>query len=195
MAARSTLTVVSGNTITSAWGNSVRDHVVTYTGSNDVTTEGQLAVNTTNDDVVIHNGSAAEIIGHYGGWYTSWTPTCTQGFAVALTVNRARWLRIFGRTIVFQANGSFAGNGSTNNTITFSLPVTAASSGYTIPGSGLIYDGSNNRPGSPYLASTTTVGLLPQEAPSTALLGASVMTAAVIAGNLWSISGVYEAAS
>lgn len=196
MAARTTLTVVSGNTITSAWGNAVRDHVVTYTGSNDVATEGQLAVNTTNDDIVIYNGSAAEIIGHYGAWYTSWTPTCTQGFAVALTVTRARWLRSFGRTIKFQANGSYAGNGSAGNAIAFSLPVTAAASGFSFTGSCNIYDVSatSNYEGAPYMATTTTISILPGGAAAT-VLGAAVMTAAVVPGDLWSISGEYEAAS
>jgi hypothetical protein len=197
MAARSTLTVTSGTTITSAWGNLVRDHSVSATTSNDVASEGQLGCNTSTDDFLIHNGSAAVIMGNYGGWYsTGWTLTCTQSFNVALSVTRQRWKRN-GREIIFQANGSFTGNGSNGFEIVFSLPVTAAHSGTVIPGSCLIYDASapGNEPGFPYLNSTTTIGILPARGLSTALLGASVMTTAVVSGDLWQISGVYEAAA
>lgn len=52
MAARSTLTVVSGTTITSAWGNSVRDHAVPFTTSDDVSSNGQVAFNTANQRLI-----------------------------------------------------------------------------------------------------------------------------------------------
>lgn len=56
MAARSTLTVVSGTTITSAWGNGVRDHAVPFTTSDDVSSNGQLAVNTSSSRLVTRLG-------------------------------------------------------------------------------------------------------------------------------------------
>ena len=59
MAARSTLTVVSGTTITSAWGNAIRDHAVPSTTADDVAAEGQIGVNTTTDRLMIHDGTAA----------------------------------------------------------------------------------------------------------------------------------------
>lgn len=57
MGARNTLTVVSGTTITSAWGLGVRDHVVPFTTSDDVSSNGQIAVNT----------STARLVGRLGG--------------------------------------------------------------------------------------------------------------------------------
>lgn len=66
MPARSSLTRTAFSTITSAWANSLRDHVVPYSGSDDVSTEGQLSVNTTSDRVMVHNGSGARRLIHYG---------------------------------------------------------------------------------------------------------------------------------
>jgi hypothetical protein len=65
MAARSTLTVTSGSTIASSWGNSVRDHVVPRTTTDDVSAEGQLAANTSTDRIVVHDGTAARRLIHY----------------------------------------------------------------------------------------------------------------------------------
>jgi hypothetical protein len=99
MAARSTLTVTSGTTITSAWGNSVRDHVVPFTGSNDVASEGQLAVNTTADKLVVWNGSAVVELASYGSWGT-FTSTVTQaGGPGVATADECEWTRT-GRHVV-----------------------------------------------------------------------------------------------
>jgi hypothetical protein len=65
MAARSAMTVTTATTITSTWGNNVRDHIVPKTTSDDVSSEGQLAVNTTSDRIMAHDGSSAVRIGHY----------------------------------------------------------------------------------------------------------------------------------
>lgn len=65
MSSRSSLTVVSGTTITSAWGNGMRDHIIPKTTSDDVSSEGQLAANTSTDRIVVHNGSGAVRFGHY----------------------------------------------------------------------------------------------------------------------------------
>jgi hypothetical protein len=113
MAARSTLTVTSGTTITSAWGNSVRDHVVPYTGSNDVATEGQLAVNTTADKLVVWNGSAAVELGTYSfSGLSTWTCTAfTQspsGGSVSMT--NARFMRV-GPLVVATGFGSLTTGG------------------------------------------------------------------------------------
>ncbi len=59
MAGRGTLTVVSGSTITSAWGNAVRDHVLSYASTNDVSITGQVSFNTSTERLVYWNGSAA----------------------------------------------------------------------------------------------------------------------------------------
>lgn len=57
MSARATLTVTSGSTVTSAWGNAMRDHVVGATTADDVSLNGQMAVNTSNDRVVARLGA------------------------------------------------------------------------------------------------------------------------------------------
>ena len=66
MSTRSSLTVVSGTTITSAWGNGIRDHIVPKTTSDDVSSEGQLCVNTSADTLVTHNGTGAVAIAIFG---------------------------------------------------------------------------------------------------------------------------------
>jgi hypothetical protein len=89
MAARSTLTVTSGTTITSAWGNSVRNHLVPYTTSNDVSSEGQLAVNTSTKQLVAYNGSSAVRLGHYTSAGRTWVSATDSGvgsIATATTV-------------------------------------------------------------------------------------------------------------
>jgi hypothetical protein len=127
MAARSTLTVTSGTTITSAWGNSVRDHAVPYTTSNDVTTEGMLAVNTSTDQLVIHNGSAAVQFGTYGT-PTTWTGTPTQtGYAGTWSSTDCFYTR-FGRLIVGVGQiDILTGTGTAGNGISLAtnLPVPA----------------------------------------------------------------------
>ena len=65
MSSRTSLTVVSGTTITSAWGNGIRDHVVPKTTSDDVSSEGQLAANTSTDRIMVHNGTSAARLMHY----------------------------------------------------------------------------------------------------------------------------------
>lgn len=65
MSSRSSLTVTSGTTITSAWGNGIRDHVVPKTTSDDVSSEGQLAANTSTDRIMVHNGTSAARLMHY----------------------------------------------------------------------------------------------------------------------------------
>lgn len=82
MAARSTFTRTSGSVITSAWANSLRDHLPTITTSNDVSSEGQLAVNTSSDAVVIHDGSGVVELARYGA-LSAITLSTQQSFGVA----------------------------------------------------------------------------------------------------------------
>lgn len=128
MAARSTLTVTSGTTITSAWGNAVRDHAVPYTTSNDATAEGQLAVNTSTDRLIVYNGSAAVELGRYGDWST-WTATGDQGGSVAGTASNCVFTRS-GRLIVATGRFAFTAVGTASNTISIgtNLPLPAATS-------------------------------------------------------------------
>lgn len=180
MAARSTLTVTSGTTITSAWGNSVRDHVVTRTTTDDVASEGQLVVNTSSDALVVHNGTGSVAVAHYGLGST-WTPAIVQSFAVATTVNYARyWIK--GRRCKCEFQLTCTSSGATSNAIVISgIPVTANSSVGAI-GHGYLYDASvpNTFPFIVTLGSTTTIKLSSTSANAADLsLGVTSFTAAL----------------
>lgn len=112
MAARSTLTVTSGTTITSSWGNTVRDHLVPYTTTDDVgTTEGRMAVNTSTDQLVVYTGSTVRELVRYGAW-SSFTLSPVQTFALSSTNTDVGTARL-GRTVVAHAHLSFTSSGST----------------------------------------------------------------------------------
>lgn len=115
MAARSTLTVTSGTTITSSWGNSVRDHVVSRTTSNDVAAAGQIGFNTTSGIGYTHNGAVAVEFARYTGW-TDFTATVTQSFGVAYTATY-RGFKRDGFEVTANVVMTFTGNGSSGNTI------------------------------------------------------------------------------
>ena len=135
------------------------------------------------------------LMGEGGAWST-WTPQLNQNVTVTASVTQASYAR-YGRTIHFYIAVSCTSTGTAANEVTFSLPVTAASSGHVIPGGGLIYDVSAtfNYPGLSYLKSTTLVGLLPAAVTSTALLGAVDFTAALVTSDLVQMCGTYQAAS
>lgn len=195
MAARSTLTVTSGTTITSAWGNSVRDHVPTYTGSNDVATEGQLAVNTSTDQLVVYTGSAAREIASYGAWQNTWTPTLNQGGALSTTTVYARYAR-YGRTIVAAFRVSCPSGGAAGSNILVTLPV--ASQGTTgVVGSGYFFDlsASTYYPFTAILQSTTTFSMLPGGVSSTGFLGLSGYVGGMGISDVVEATVIYEAAS
>jgi len=63
------------------------------------------------------------------GTWQDWTPTITQGSAVSKTVTVARYTQI-GDTIHAYAKLAITGSGTASNTITMSLPATAAGTGY-----------------------------------------------------------------
>ncbi len=127
MAARSAMTVVSTTTIATSWGNNIRDHIVARTTSNDVSSEGQMAVNTSTDQLVIHNGSAAVQFGTYGT-PTTWTATPAQtGFGGSWTSADCLYTR-YGRHVTGVGEVNIAsGTGTAGNVITMTtnLPVPA----------------------------------------------------------------------
>lgn len=132
-----------------------------------------------------------------GGAWTTYTPTLTQSGAVTKTVTYARYAR-FGRLIVFIVRLDVTGTGSANNAITISLPVTASVADVTIPGGGFVRDNSatTNYPGVSYLASTTTVSLIPTASNTNGVsIGQAEMTAALANTDVVEMAGVYEAAS
>ena len=152
------------------------------------TSEGTVAYLGVNPTV---NARAVDL-----GARATWTPTVTQLGSVPVTVNRATVSKV-GREVTFDMALTVTGVGGTaGNQVLVSLPYTAASSGFVIPGGGLIFDQtpSQNFTGVSYIASTTAVGLVPNAANG--LLGAvGGFTAALATGDLIQISGVYEAAA
>lgn len=179
MAARSAMTVTSGTTVTTAWGNNVRDHVVTQTTSNDVASEGQLCVNTSTDALIAHNGTGAVAIAHYG-LGTTWTPTLTQGAGVSVTVNIARYW-VEGRRCKCEMQLTCTSTGTASNAISVSLPVTANTT-VGAQGYGYLYDASvpNTFPFIVTLGSTTTINLSSSSANAANLsLGVTSFTAAL----------------
>lgn len=63
--------------------------------------------------------------------WSTWTPTLTQSGTVTKTVNVANYLQI-GDLIIVQMKLSVTGTGTAGNTVTVSMPVTTAASGYVV---------------------------------------------------------------
>jgi hypothetical protein len=114
---KSGLTVVSGTTITSAWGNNMRDSGQTYeTSSPTLTQEGAHYVRTDLDTVYRYTGSAHEAFDGYGAW-TSYTPYFSGVGASISYGNGSRtggYRYVGGRTIEFWA--LFVWGTTTSNT-------------------------------------------------------------------------------
>lgn len=102
-------------------------------------------------------GTAAE-----NGAWTDYTPTIVQSAAVAKTVTRAKYRRT-GSQVEVHVRVDMTAAGSAGNTVTISLPITAAYSGNVdIVGTMAVYDASAGQvySGPARLASTTTVDCL-----------------------------------
>ncbi len=123
MAARSSFTRAALSTITAAWANTIRDHLPTITGSNDVSSEGQLCVNTATDQLVVHNGSGAVELVRYGA-PSSFSIAVGQGFGVAFTAARVGFVRC-GPWVLAHATLTFTSNGSTGAPITIATDLPA----------------------------------------------------------------------
>jgi len=122
MAARSTFTRTTGSVITSAWANSLRDHVVPYSGAADGTTDGMVSVNTTADTLHVGNGTIAATFGCYGtppAWTVPGTWPLKQGGGEAevsleqsFIVRQGREVRAWGRVQVGFAGSPVPSAGS-----------------------------------------------------------------------------------
>jgi hypothetical protein len=131
-----------------------------------------------------------------GGAWTTFTPSVVQSGSVTVTNTRSRYAR-WGRLIIVTAKLAVTGSGTGSNTVTVSTPVTAASTDAVLLGFGTIFDSSASLEykGIPYLASTSTVGLVPTNSTATGALGANQFTAGLASGDIISIAFAYEAAS
>jgi len=132
-----------------------------------------------------------------GGAWASWTPVVTQSVTVAVTNTRSRFAR-YGRTIVATTTLTVTGAGTAANSITISLPVTAAHSSGR-PGVGTWFDTSatNFFEFHAAFASTTTINLRGTATNVLAALGStgSDNAAALANGDVLEFTITYEAAS
>lgn len=198
MAARSSFTRVSGGVITTAWANSLRDHVAPYsTTANDGTTEGMLSINTTSDTLRVGTGSTTVELASYGAYQSTWTPQVTQSIPLATTTNIARVAR-YGRTVVANFRVTLATNGLASNIITLPLPVTAANTTGVL-GTGYFYD-TSAAIYYPFIAlqqfaSATTMVLLSTSTSVTNFLGVATYTDAVRVDDIIEGQLIYEAAT
>ena len=132
-----------------------------------------------------------------GGAWSTYTPTLTQSGSVAKTVNHASYAR-FGRMIVVDVKLTATASGSSNNRITVSLPVTAASAAVGgISGYWMIKDNSTGdyeAQGSGVRIYTSTTASL-SDAGGDAGLSASDAPNTLASGDTVWMSCIYEAAS
>src|SRR5690242_13033698 len=97
-------TVVSGELITSEWGNLVKkltlpSYASAAARSSDIATpeEGMASILTDEDAFDIHDGTAWRRMGTYGAWTTSTGVVSYTG--TSSVSSTLRWRRIFGSTI------------------------------------------------------------------------------------------------
>lgn len=109
MAARSTFTVASGQTITSSWGNSVRDHVVTRTTADDAASEGMLSMNTSTKRLMVHDGAAARRFLNYSASGRTYCDRSNTGGGIGAGITA----QVLFPTVTSDADGFYlAWNGS-----------------------------------------------------------------------------------
>lgn len=204
MAARSTLTVVSGSTITSAWGNSVRDHAVPRTTSDDVSAEGMLAANTSTNEIVVHDGSSARTLVAYGAWesYIGLAGIAQgTGGVTGLGAGSVAEFTMIGRTVHWSYEVEVASvlAPQAGAAILIGFPV-AARSIYGRRGNGYFFDVSTGMyyPCVVHGGGSTSGALVSSAADGTSItLGAtgSPFASAIDVGDWIRVGGTYQAAS
>lgn len=110
--------------------------------------------------------------------WTSYTPTLTQSGTVTKTVSLAKYQRR-DNTVVCRVLLVVTGSGTGGNAVKISLPVTASAGGFSVAGSGYIFDSSvsTNYGGLVQFDSTTTAQLLPTATNGASALGVVGFTA------------------
>lgn len=207
MTARSGFTVSNGATIATTWGNGVRDHIVPIGTTDDVSSEGQLASNTSTNKVVVHDGTSARTLVAYGEWDT-WAMVYGQWLGVqqgtgGVTSSGAgsdAYYTMVGRTVHWSMDlvvGGVSGS-SAGSPINIGLPV-AAKNVWGWRGNGYYYSNTtglyypcivfgNGYAAAASLLSASTDG-------SSIALGAGVFTGALAINDTIRVGGSYQAAA
>lgn len=203
MTARSGFTVSNGATIATTWGNGVRDHIVPIGTTNDVSSEGQLASNTSTNKVVVHDGTSARTLVAYGEW-DSWAGSVGilqgTGSVSAVTVGSTARYTMIGRTVLWSLDVvvSSVSAPTAGSALVIGMPV-AADNDFGIRGSGYFFDNSTGIYYPCVVAgsgSATATNLVGAALNGTAVaLGAAGFTDAIAASDTLRLGGSYEAAA
>lgn len=135
--------------------------------------------------------SAGNIAGLSGSTYT---PTLTQSGTVAKTVNAARYIRL-GRLVHLWLYLTPTAAGTGNNSITVSLPITAATAALSVMvGTGVVVDtGTAAYPAHWYLKTATTIAAQRVDTGGTSDIGVDP-NFALASGDVIKAVATYEAA-
>lgn len=203
MTARSGFTVSNGATIATTWGNGVRDHIVPIGTTDDVSSEGQLASNTSTNKVVVHDGTSARTLVAYGEWDT-WSVGVEQGTGgmTSAAGGSTAYYTMIGRTVHWSMDldiGSVVAPVA-GSAILIGLPV-ASLVGFTRLGSGYFLDASTGiyYPCLVTGASSTSAAVLAQTSTASTNLAlgstGSEFSGAIAAGDIIRVGGSYQAAA
>ncbi len=155
---------------------------------------GDLDVDTDDNVLYVRLGDAWERV--IAPVTATWTPTLAQGASTDInkTVNWANYWRI-GRLVFFEVKVTASAAGTTNNSITLTLPVAAAGVAHMVAGSGLYSDnGTGTYRALPYIDVNGNLGLWrSSEATGVGLIG-TVPNIAVASGDDFQATGFYLAA-
>lgn len=203
MTARSGFTVSNGATIATTWGNGVRDHIVPIGTTNDVSSEGQLASNTSTNKVVVHDGTSARTLVAYGEWDT-WSVAVEQGTGGVLSAGggSTAYYTMIGRTVHWSLDLAIGSVGApvAGSPILISIPV-ASLVGFTRLGSGYFCDASSGiyYPCLVTGGASTSAGSLAQTSTASTNLAlgstGSEFSGAIAAGDIIRVGGSYQAAA
>lgn len=200
MTARSGFTVSNGATIATTWGNGVRDHIVPIGTTNDVSSEGQLASNTSTNKVVVHDGTSARTLVAYGEW-DDWISSAGilqgTGAVTAYGVGSTARYTMIGRTVHWSLNAFVASVSApvAGQPLILGAPVVADDiNGYR--GAGYFYDASAgiHYPCTVFGSGAATAMTLGSSTTALAL-GASGFTAAIAVNDAIILGGSYESAA
>jgi hypothetical protein len=159
-----------------------------YTGTPRTWTAGETVT------AALMNSDVRDPLAALAGAWTSYTPTVAQGAStdIAKTTSYAKYIRV-GKYVLCTVSLSMTGTGTAGSVITTSLPVTAATSGNMVVGSGVYGDAGNATwPCAVFLGSTTAAYLF--AANQTAGYVGTTPAVTVASSDIIAFTITYEAA-